>query len=190
MISIIVIVIYASFVLDFVCIPIPSEASTQAILNKADNRFSAKYILLRLTHLSLLLLWLCPLAVACLMLYQSITDQHWFAWLGVTIALLGRAITLSGSITYRKSPPNLLVEHSIFSVSRHPIVVGLHLTLGGLLCTTGSVIALICFPATLFYFDRKIRIEERALIARYGQAYIAYSSRTARYISLPFLKPN
>lgn len=190
MISIIVIAIYASFVFDFAVIPIPSEASTRAILKRAENRYSIKYLLLHLTHLALLLLWLMPFAAASLVLYryQFAIESSWFAWLGISIALLGRLITLLGSVTYRRAPAKQLIDHSVFSFSRHPIVLGLHLTLGGLLCTTGSLVALACFPATLIYFDRKIRIEERALIEQYGQDYHQYSSRTPRYLRLPTFK--
>ena len=177
--------IYLSFLLDFVFIPIPSEASTRAILNQAENRFSTRYLLLRLLHLGLLLLWVFPLVFAALMLFRANAGTYWLIWPGITVAILGRIITLLGSLTIRTSPPGQLIEHSIFSMSRHPIVFGLHLTLFGLLCTTGSITALIIYPATLVYFDKKVQLEEQALIEQFGEDYSAYAAKTSRYLTVP-----
>jgi len=189
-----IILIYISFILDFVVFPIPSEASTQSIINKSRYQFSAQNILIGLSHLLLLLLWLYPLFIALMRLTQTnptrliahdaMNSLNLFLMLqsaGIALALFGRFTTLLASNTIRRTEPNTLIRHGIFSHSRHPIVLGLHLTLLGLLISTGTPFVLLLFPLTLIYFDKKISIEESHLLSQYGDNYRNYRTHTHRY---------
>ena len=81
-----------------------------------------------------------------------------------------------------------ILTNGLFALSRHPIVLGLHLTLAGLVLTTGMGILFIPFLFTLVYFDHKLDIEEKLLTQTHGTTYTQYQQQTRRYLNWPFRK--
>ena len=76
-----------------------------------------------------------------------------------------------------------VVQTGPYSVLRHPSYTGTLLTSLGLAMTMASTIgvaltALLALPAYIY----RIQVEEKALAVRLGDAYRAYSTRTARLV--------
>jgi len=198
----IVFAIYLSFVLDFLFFPIPSEASTRALSQGTQGEQMVSIAghaktLMWVSHGMLLLMWLLPLLLACMRIFyptpadnplpfaQALAAENSPAWVwtGIAVAIVGRLATLRASQRLRQAA-GALVQNGLFAYSRHPIVVGLHLTLAGLLLSTASIWLLPPFLLTLVYFDFKIDIEEQALLRSRGREYRHYMDRCARYITL------
>jgi len=194
MISLCVIAIYLSFALDFVFFPIPSQASTHAMIKASNRRDSIKMVCVVCVQGLILFLWISPLYVAAVALLPLqacffACDQLAYVQqkvsllsaMGLVFALVGRMLTISASLTVRGAKPGNLLTDGVFAHSRHPIVLGLHLTLCGLLIATGTGLLWLLFPCVLIYFDYKIRIEEAHLITQFGGSYKDYCKRTKRY---------
>ena len=190
MISLLVITIYLSFIYDFVLAPIPSEASTHNLVTKPERVDPGRRVVLTLAHTGLLVLWVYPLLVAVMAVSLSASNfgnaqSSPVAWVGVLLAAAGRGITITASLQLQRRGTHSVVDSGIFRCSRHPIVVGLHLTLFGLILSSGCHACLLAYPLTLLYFDQKIRIEESALLQRFGKSYTDYAEVTPRY--LPYI---
>jgi protein-S-isoprenylcysteine O-methyltransferase Ste14 len=73
-----------------------------------------------------------------------------------------------------------LVERGAYTVVRHPIYVGLSLTLcGAAWWLTTPVMGLLVGLVALGYFDRKAAVEERWMVARFP-GYSAYRQRVGK----------
>lgn len=72
-----------------------------------------------------------------------------------------------------------LVAHGVYRYIRHPIYVGITLTLLGLLVACGSVfgmvyLVVVVIPLNLF----RARQEEQALAEKFGEHYLQYRNKT------------
>jgi protein-S-isoprenylcysteine O-methyltransferase Ste14 len=72
-----------------------------------------------------------------------------------------------------------LVAHGVYRYIRHPIYVGITLTLLGLLFACGSVfgmvyLVVVVIPLNLF----RARQEEQALAEKFGEHYLQYRNKT------------
>ncbi len=76
-----------------------------------------------------------------------------------------------------------LIESGIYRYVRHPLYLGILMFYIGLPLIISSVFGLlvVTLPATIGSFYR-MRLEERALVSRFGERYLAYAERTARLI--------
>lgn len=76
-----------------------------------------------------------------------------------------------------------LVESGIYRYVRHPLNLGILMCYLGLPLIVNSTFGLfiVTLPATIGTFHR-MRVEEKALINRFGERYLAYAKRTARLI--------
>lgn len=171
----IIFVIYVSFLLDFLVFPIPSPASTRSLLAESGHttRFNRLW---PLAHALVLCAWLLPAWMH--FVSPDIPDQMYGVWLGITVAIIGRAVTLTASHTLRHAESTIITT-GVFKFSRHPIVLGMHLTLAGLLLPVTGVWGLLLLGAVLIYFDGKIRIEEKELLQ--NPLYSTYAKKTRRY---------
>jgi protein-S-isoprenylcysteine O-methyltransferase Ste14 len=78
-----------------------------------------------------------------------------------------------------------LITTGPYRLIRHPSYAGSLLTLAGLGLALGSWLSLlVAVLGALIGFTRRIRIEESALRARFGDAYTAYTRRTWRLAPL------
>lgn len=183
-ISVIIICIYFSFVLDLLVLPIPSEASTVSIISSEKAFFSLKSLRSLFGLLISLLFYLSPLFISILFLLNSNIEIMPFHIVvtGVFIAILGRVISVKGTITLRKNYGKSLVESAIFKLSRNPITIGMHLTIFGLLLCFKFWLLWIIFPLYLWIFHGKIIMEETFLESKYGNEYLRYKEKTPRYL--------
>ncbi len=91
------------------------------------------------------------------------------------IAVLGRFFTL----TVKVQIDHTLVENGPYRLIRHPSYTGLLLVMIGIVLALqtllGTIINLVVFALVFGY---RIYVEEKALKAKLGERYIAYSKRT------------
>jgi protein-S-isoprenylcysteine O-methyltransferase Ste14 len=95
---------------------------------------------------------------------------------GVAYAQLSRAIR-----------QRRLATEGLFRWCRHPIYAAwVYLTLPGVSLILGTVLAFASLPLAVLLFLIYIRIEERRLAERFGEAYCAYRARTPALIPWPW----
>ena len=78
---------------------------------------------------------------------------------------------------------NVLITDGIFGLSRHPMYLGMVLMVLGLAVLAGSLSSFLAVAALGYALDRSfIRVEERMLEKRFGQAWGTYRSSVRRWI--------
>lgn len=119
--------------------------------------------------------------------------------LGVRIAVLvaavlaGGGVALAGEIEFRRAKTTVnptkphkaraLVTSGIYRRTRNPMYVGLTLVVAGWAAFVASALALAGPVAFVLYIGRfQIGPEERALSAKFGEAYAQYASRVPRWL--------
>jgi protein-S-isoprenylcysteine O-methyltransferase Ste14 len=76
-----------------------------------------------------------------------------------------------------------LVTDGVYAITRNPMYVGMLLALIGFVLWTGAAIAAFSIVAFYFLIDqRQIAIEERALLANFGDDYWGYAERVPRWL--------
>jgi len=178
-ISLIIISIYLSFLLDFLVWPIDSEASTQSLTQRTSG---ARLFLLWLVFILSLVGYMVPLVIAILRFGdQDFNSVDVLAISGAFMAILGRAITTIGALTLRSNLA-VLKTASIFSISRNPISLGMHMTFIGLIVICDVWWLLLAFAFYVINIDLKITLEEKALAEKFGKPYLDYKSKTSKYL--------
>ena len=129
-------------------------------------------------------LYLLPLLVA---FFSSKTFGFGYPKL-VPIALaiggVGMAIWILGMISLGKSLAVLpggetLKTGGIYRYLRHPIYVGINLTLFGLLAACGSIFGMVYMAIVVIPLNwYRAREEEKALLEKFGDSYRAYREKT------------
>ena len=212
---VVVLVIYASFVLDFLVWPVPSEVSTVALLEQnqtdqtnltvssaATGTTPLSMLLTVTAHAIVLLTWLYPLGYTGWTLYTLLTEHTAIdgspsvcslptcpipgvTLFGLLVAVAGRCVTVAASLQLRKHQhepdANDILTTGVFARARHPVVVGLHLTITGLLVATGQLYMALPLAVTFFYFEYKIRLEEDLLVQRTDIDYRRYQQQVSKY---------
>ena len=220
----VVLLIYTSFVLDFLVWPVPSEVSTAALLNQdqteqptapptasptaspvsstASASTPVSLLLTVTAHAIVLLTWLYPLAYTGWTLYTLLTEHTatdgspsvcslptcpipGVTLFGLLVAVAGRCVTVAASLQLRKHQhepdANDILTTGVFGRTRHPVVVGLHLTITGLLVATGQLYMALPLAVTFFYFEYKTRLEEDLLLQRTDIDYRRYQQQVSKY---------
>lgn len=109
-----------------------------------------------------------------------------FGVIGLLIALIGvvefrRHKTTINPHTIDKA--SALVTRGIYRYTRNPIYLGMLLVLIGAVFLSRDILALLSVLAFIVTLNRlQIRPEERALQARFGEAFDSYCVRTRRWI--------
>jgi len=181
-IYVMVILVYLSFLLDFLVWPIPSEASTFSMINDNGQMSYYKKNLLILVFVFSLLFYLTPLGLS---VYGIITGNILTTIskgiLGISISIFGRIISIAASIRLSQNESGIVCD-SLFRYSRNPIILGLHLTIAGMLIISGKWYLWLFFFMYLMNIHYKIKIEESRLYEKFGPAYRKYKANTPRYV--------
>ncbi|KAB8139933.1 isoprenylcysteine carboxylmethyltransferase family protein [Chloroflexia bacterium SDU3-3] len=109
------------------------------------------------------------------------------------IALAGAAIGLLGVRTFRRAATTVdplhpdkaatVVRQGIYRHTRNPMYLGLALALLAWAVFFGNALALLVLPLFILYMTRfQIVPEERALAAKFGEDYRAYTREVRRWI--------
>lgn len=183
-----ILVSYLMMAVEVFFLPIPSEASTRALVRRKENVPAS---LLSYAVIPMLfgvpLLWslrptwyryILPLADEAAFGSPSIAT-------GATLlVLLGTILTGIGTATLKNSGrenPDRLVTRGVFRFSRNPITLGLHIAVLGYLLAVPSLISAIGLPLFLRHMNTRIRIEEAHLFSRFGAVYGSYCAMVGRY---------
>ena len=86
----------------------------------------------------------------------------------------------SGTVTIKEN--HQLITTGPYAIVRHPIYTGLLLAILGSAIAVGEWRAVLAFALALLSFLLKIRIEERWMRQRFGEAYLAYRRRVSALI--------
>ncbi len=180
--SLLVFMIYASFVLDLVIWPIPSEASSKALWSSRSRGFKGRRRFFQWMAAVLSLIFVLSPLVLALIQWQ---EPMYFSWLwtsGLILSITGRILSLLGTRALRSHHGKYLVKKNIFRWTRNPISLGIDLTFLGLVVCFGNWWLWLGYAWFLGYMHSKILMEERHLLSKYGEAYQIYELQTPRYL--------
>jgi protein-S-isoprenylcysteine O-methyltransferase len=115
-----------------------------------------------------------PFQVAGIGIFAAGIALRWYA-----IVYLGRFFTVNVAI----APDHQLIDRGPYRMVRHPSYTGSIAAIAGLgLCLCNSASLVMLLVPTLLVFLRRMRIEEDALTATFGDRYRDYVRRTKRLI--------
>ncbi len=203
--KVVVIVAYALIVAELVFFPIPSEASTVAILsrkNRSDPSYGGekrklRHTLYRAYVVASSIVVLCAFCIPLAWVFWPQIGQLLFPLKivrGFLPKLLGIIAITSGSCIslwavkelhafIRRNPScDQLKTDGIYSKSRNPITLGIHIVYIGFIFTVPSWIMIFGFIIYCFHMNHKIKIEEKNLESKYGRAFRDYKKRVGRYL--------
>ena len=109
---------------------------------------------------------------------------YWTSILGIVVAITGSVIwwlgklTLGHNYSYHSKKPKNLVMKGIYKKIRHPIYVGLALTIISWTLLTTSIILLFATFITIIILIIRVSIEERAITDKFGEKYDNYRKKT------------
>jgi len=202
----VILVAYASLVIELTVLRVPSVASSLRILAPAQSiveTFSAPYRrLFRLGTAAKVALFVLPLlAVYAVFLYPFAVisagpdpfGDYLFKpaafsnALGIAAIVAGRVIALAAVLTVRKDNAQVgnafrLHTAGVFAWSRNPGLVGMYVFVIGLWLTMPAASLLAGILVYIAYMDFKVRMEEDFLESKFGEAYTAYRLKTGRYL--------
>lgn len=103
---------------------------------------------------------------------------------GLTIGLSGVVLWTVAMIHLGKSLAVLpggerLVTRGVYRYLRHPVYLGIDMTLFGLFLTVGSTVGMIYFFVVVVPLNLiRSRLEEKALLKKFGDSYESYRRQT------------
>lgn len=112
-------------------------------------------------------------------------------WIGIPLIILGLAIAQWHARHFRRvgtnintfRDPDILTTGGLFRFSRNPMYLGFLITLSGVSVVLGSAapaLAVLGFGLLTNYWY--IPIEERAMLRKFGDEYLAYKRKVRRWL--------
>jgi protein-S-isoprenylcysteine O-methyltransferase Ste14 len=185
LISITIILIYLSFVIELLTWPVSSEASTGRLLHSWRSNKTKHNLIYLLVFLFNSFFTLTPLLISLYFLfYNELFQISFLTYIGLILAWLGRLISIRSAYELNKSKLKSLVTDSMFKWSRNPISLGLFITFFGLILVIPHFLMIIGYIIFVLNINYKIGIEEKFLIQRYGRPYHNYVRSTPKYLIL------
>jgi protein-S-isoprenylcysteine O-methyltransferase Ste14 len=204
--DLLVLLAYASLLVEIVAFPIPSEASTWQLLTSSPAAVNGddalararrrggpeKVVRYQLPTVSFVLVFLLPLAFIAWP-----QAREWFgvrqgavaAVAGATAVVVGRAMTFVSVLQLRRArAAGGSVPGGLFRASRNPGLVGMFAFYLGLCAIYASPVLLLGVPLYFVNMNGRVRLEEAHLEARLGQAWRDYRGRVPRYLPVPGLR--
>lgn len=202
-VDLVVLLAYASLVLELVVFPIPSEASTWQLLasdgpatdpagardalERARTRSTTGKLVRYFVPTALgVALWLLP--IPCV-LVPGFADAVGCSrvpalqWPGVALIVLGRGLTFTSVLQLRAQRRSGDGAPGFwFRRSRNPGLVGMYLCYLGLCVVFAAPLLWLGLPLYIANMHGRVRIEEAHLAARHGAAWHAYAARVPRYL--------
>ena len=119
----------------------------------------------RVSAVVFMLIWLLIVCLTPLKIGSAV-----FA-IGMALYLTGLIGFAAALITFRNTPLDQPVTRGLYRISRHPQQVSVSLAFLGMSIAAGSWTATAFMIAALYGAHRKILMEERACLERYGEPY-------------------
>jgi len=126
--------------------------------------------------------------VALTLIGDSGTLQHWalrwsLATAGLVTVILGAAVRLTSLASIGERKTRRLVTTGPYSLCRNPLYLGtLFIVLGFLGVWQSFPLTILVVPVILLYRNGVVPIEEKVLLKHHGNEFIAYCTRTPRWI--------
>ncbi|MGZ8803964.1 MAG: methyltransferase family protein [Microbacterium sp.] len=138
--------------------------------NRADLLVVAQFVLLALLLLPGEPLWSSP----------------WTTVAGVVLAVIGGALAIAGLVRLGRNivpwvaprPGAPLETGGVYRVTRNPIYLGILVASAGWVLWRGRIELLIVWVLLMIVLITKARVEQRYLLAAYGEDYRRYADRT------------
>lgn len=140
------------------------------------------------------LIFLGFILCACAIQYYwpaSFPSSIGFKFIGVVVILIGLAVVVAASRTFKKvetniepwKPTSKIVSNGVFAYSRNPIYVAFCLAPIGMGLVVGSFWVLMSFvPAAITVYFVAIKKEETYLEQKFGDEYLAYKNNVRRWV--------
>jgi protein-S-isoprenylcysteine O-methyltransferase Ste14 len=114
-------------------------------------------------------------------------------FIALGFVLLGATIAISGVLSFRRARTTVnplkpdtsssLVRSGVYTLTRNPMYLGMLMLLLAWGIYLSNALALLFVPLFLVYMNRfQIEPEERALTARFGQEFVAYTRQVRRWL--------
>lgn len=120
----------------------------------------------------------------------TFAGQAWLAW---TVLALALATLIAGVRAFSKARTTVdprhpesstaVVANGIYRFTRNPMYLGMLLALLSWALFLSNIVALVFLPLFVLFINRfQIRPEERALTAKFGEAYRSYVRSVRRWL--------
>jgi protein-S-isoprenylcysteine O-methyltransferase Ste14 len=143
-----------------------------------------------------LIIWSIFVAITALhtdlpeIISKYLINISWIKYIGITSCYIGLIIFLLALISFGKSwrigideeKSNELITKGMFKYSRNPIFVFMDIYFFGIALIYPNIILIIVAIITIIFIHLQILREEKFLLHKFGDTYIAYKKRTRRYI--------
>jgi protein-S-isoprenylcysteine O-methyltransferase Ste14 len=138
----------------------------------------------------LLISILAMVALHFLFLAATLIPLPWNL-LGLIPLALGLAVNFSADKAFQRAKTSVkpfeestvLITDGIFRLSRNPMYLGFAFVLAGVAFILGSLTPWLIIPLFVSMMDLVfIRVEERMLAAKFGQAWLEYKARVRRWL--------
>ena len=129
-------------------------------------------------------LYLLPLVVGYVSPKYFGFGHRWLVQIGLGVGLLGVILWIVsmwhiGSSFAVMPGAKELITRGIYTYIRHPMYLGITLTICGLMLACGSVFGMIYLVAVILPVNAvRVRLEERALTNQFGELYLAHKKNT------------
>lgn len=104
--------------------------------------------------------------------------------IGTPFYAIGLIGFISAVVSYIKTPPDAVVVHGIYKLSRNPMYVAALLAYAGITVLTLNILLTIVLIIMIVFHHRMILSEESACAKRFGKQYEQYRDNTPRYLFL------
>ena len=101
--------------------------------------------------------------------------------IGTIVYLIGLSLLVMSIINYKNAPLGKPITNGFYKISRNPQMVSLYVLFTGMILTIGSWINLIFLCVTIICAHFSVLGEESALTEQYGESYLEYKKKVARY---------
>ncbi len=167
-------------------LPIPSEASGIALLSSQQPprlRYLA-VLVFEIGIFSIPLVWCLYPGIRGLLLPLGPDPGPLLKAASVLAIVAGSLVTLAAVLQLRSARrlPPCLYTRGLFSLSRNPIQMGMHLTWAGWVMALPSVVMLLGLLFYLVHKHRRILLEESHLAEVHGESYREYQRKVGRYL--------
>jgi protein-S-isoprenylcysteine O-methyltransferase Ste14 len=137
-----------------------------------------------------------PMADAAFLVWYAVTgnpgppllQSEALRWTGVVLMLVAPAWIVYSQAAMGSSwalgviEKGELVTQGPFAVSRHPIYLGVRVTMTGQFLVIGSWPSFALWAASELLVQIQVRFEEEAMFARFGERYREYCGRVRRWL--------